>query len=109
MSNSKLIASTILDQIKAGDRMALMAWGTTNLVALPEAMIGDRAQLGGLQMKVRGAKFKGLVQVRLMADDTYTVVMIKPARGAAPAKAMGEIRDVHCEELMGAIDAMIER
>ena len=101
------IASTIVEQIKCADRMALMAWGASQMIALGEHMINDRAQVGGLQMNVRGLKFVGKVLIRLMGNDTYTVEIGRVRKAQWISK--GIIEDVHCEELMSTIDGLIER
>ena len=112
--NAKSIAQTILDQIKATDRAALMAWGAKNLVALEEKKIEEKVQVGGLQMDVSGLKFKGKVIVRLMASDTYTIEigkvnMRRTSQNFGMWTSAGIIEDIYCEELMSAIDSMIER
>jgi hypothetical protein len=112
--NSKQIAETILEQIKATDRAALMAWGAKNLCALETKQIADQVQLGGLRMSVNGLKFKGTVIVRLMASDTYTIEigkvnMSKKSINFGEWICKGKMEEIYCEELMNAIDAMIER
>lgn len=102
------ISQTIIDQIKHSDRVALMAWGASKLVMLGEEKIGDRYQIGGLMMNVRGLKHTGKVLVRLMGNDTYMVEIGKvncKLEWITNAKADG----VYCDELMATIDGMIER
>jgi len=102
------IANTIRDQILASDRSAMMAWGSQQLAALPEKLLAPgKVQLGGLQFKVNGAKFKGFVIVRLMGDDTYTIVLRK-VRGAKVSD-IKTLDDVYCDTLMTTIDQLIER
>lgn len=112
--NSKEIAQTILQQIKTTDPAALMAWGSKNYVALPEVKLpamraGEtpRLQLGGVQFAVNGRKFRGYVQVSLMSNDTYTVRTFRLYKGRMNVKH--EQAEVYCEELMVAIDSVIER
>lgn len=108
---NKEIAQTILNQIKATDPAALMAWGVRNCVALPEQKIliqgAEKVQLGGVQFNVNGLKFRGKVLVRLMGSDTYTVEIGRIYKGAWKVKEQRE--DVYCDELMAHIDGLIER
>ena len=104
---AKEIANTILQQIKATDRMALWAWGSKEFVSLNAEERGERFQLGGLRMKVSGAKHKGLVFIRLMADDTYTVEIGKLR--ASNYKVLNILEQVYFDELMSTIDHLIER
>lgn len=102
------IANTILDQIRATDRMALWAWGAKDFVALggSDDKVGE-VSLGGIQFKVNGMKHKGTVIVKLMANDTYTVVLGKVWKGEWKLKSSTD--DVYCDNLMEVIDGLIER
>jgi hypothetical protein len=62
------IARTILEQIKFGDKWALIAYGASNYVALPES----KEYQGGVKFQVNGLKHKGTVLVQLKWIDTYT-------------------------------------
>lgn len=104
---SKQVAQTIIEQIKASDRTALMSWGARQFIALNEEQIGEKLQLGGLQMTVSGLLFKGKVLVRLMANDTYTVEIGNVRAGAWKVKAT--VEGVFCDELEYQIDSLIER
>ncbi len=107
-SRSLEIAKTIRQQILFGDPAALMAWGAEKFMALPEQKLAfGKVQLGGLQFKVNGAKFRGFVIVRLMGNDTYTIVLRK-VRGATITD-LSTTEDVYCDELMTTIDRLIER
>jgi hypothetical protein len=102
------IANTILDQIRATDRMALWAWGAKDFMALNGS--DDKAKevsLGGVQFKVNGAKHKGTVVVNLMANDTYTVTIGSVRKGEWKVKTITD--DVYCDNLMEIIDGLIER
>ena len=105
----RYIASTILDQIKATDRAALMAWGTRNPTIMPAGKVGeDGYQRGGVQFKVNGGKLgHGIVKVRLMANDTYMVETGKVRTGQW--KPQGKRDGVYADSLMETIDHMIER
>jgi len=89
------IAKTILDQIKYGDRMALMAWGASNMQALP--MTEDFE--GGLDMVVRGITFKGTVRVQLTYTDEYVVSFFSKA-----GKLVKKCENVYCDMLVEIID-----
>lgn len=101
------IANTILDQIRATDRMALWAWGAKDFVALNGSSETNRVSLGGIQFKVSGMKHKGTVIVNLMANDTYTVVIGNVRKGEWKVKSSTD--DVYCDNLMEVIDGLIER
>lgn len=108
-AEERYIATTILDQIRATDRMALGAWGTRNLTIMPAGKVGeDGYQRGGVQFKVNGGKLgHGIVKVRLMGNDTYTVETGKVRLGEWKEK--GRKSDIYAEDLMRTIDHMVER
>lgn len=64
-----IIAQTILNQIKGLDRMAMMAWGSKELVAMRD----------GLKFKTSGmVKWKGYVYVQYdEGQDLYNVIFAK--------------------------------
>ncbi len=101
------VANEIMRQIRAGDPYAMMAWGATNTVALDEKKLDHGYQLGGLQFKVNGMKHKGLVLVRLMGNDTYTVETVKMRKGEF--SRVNLIEGVYCDNIMQVIDSEIER
>jgi hypothetical protein len=98
--NAKEIAQTIVQQVKAFDPYAFMAWGAEKMQVIP----AQGAVLGGLAFKMNGAKLKGYVRVSLMACDTYTLEFLDK-RGVA----VKELEDIYCDQLMHAIDSVIER
>ena len=122
---NRQIAETIIGQIRATDRSALMAWGAKKFVALQEerlqfpgnGIMEEKFQLGGLQFDMNGAKIRGRVLVRLMANDTYTVEVGKVSRTKnkelgcfVPTwKSLALIEDVYCDNLMEVIDHTLER
>jgi hypothetical protein len=53
------IAKTMIAQINFADKWALMSYGSTNYVALPES----KKYQGGLQFQVNGFKHKGVVRI----------------------------------------------
>jgi hypothetical protein len=101
------VAVTIQQQIKATDPMAFWAWGSKDYVALKEGKIQENYTLGGLQFRVNGMKHKGIVLVRLMANDTYSVEIGRVWKGAWKSKAV--VKDVYCDMLMDIIDRLVER
>lgn len=73
MENRQMeIAKIILGQIKYLDKMALMAWGAKNYVALPKS----KEIQGGLRFKVNGLKFRGWVKIELTYLDEYSISFI---------------------------------
>lgn len=108
-AEERYIATTVLEQIRATDRSALMAWGMRSPTIMPAGKVGeDGYQRGGVQFKVNGGKLgHGIVKVRLMANDTYTVEAGKVRMGQWKEK--GKREDVYADNLMEVIDHMIER
>lgn len=89
------IARTILEQIKYGDKWALMAYGATNFIALQET----KDFQGGVKFKVNGMKHKGTVMVQLKWIDTYTVTFIN-----INGVEVKEVEDVYCDTLIDVLD-----
>jgi hypothetical protein len=89
------IAKTILEQIKYGDKWALMAYGSKNFVALSES----KEYQGGLQFQVNGYNHKGIVKVQLKWIDTYTITFINKK-----GDAVKEVEDVYCDMLVDVLD-----
>jgi hypothetical protein len=95
MENQTLqIAQTIINQIKFTDRSALMAWGATKFIALPES----KEFQGGVQFHVNGLVFQGIVKVELRWVDDYTVSFVKKA------ELKNKIEGVYCDMLIDVID-----
>lgn len=89
------IARTILEQIKYGDKWALMAYGATNFIALQET----KDFQGGVKFKVNGLKHKGTVMVQLKWIDTYTITFVN--NNGVTVK---EVEDVYCDTLVDVLD-----
>jgi hypothetical protein len=89
------IAKTILEQIKFGDKWALMAYGACNYVALPET----KEFQGGLQFQVNGLKHKGIVRIQLKWIDTYTISFYNKK-----GDIVNEVEDVYCDILVDVLD-----
>ena len=92
------VAKTILNQIKAIDAYAMLAWGVKDLVYTSN---GLRFRVGGL------AKFKGLVHVRYdEGNDLYDVEFIKIKKGMP--EVVKTVKGVFCECLVDVIDATVQ-
>ena len=105
--NTKEIAQEILNQLKITATMPVIwSWGFNTPHYLSEEKMGDRYRLGGLQFKVQGRLFKGVVRVNLMADDTYTIQLGKITKGAF--KASKEIANQYCDQFAETIDKLVE-
>lgn len=89
------IARTILEQIKYGDKWALMAYGAKNFTALNES----KDFQGGIKFQVNGLKHKGTVIIQLKWIDTYTIIFIDK-KGIT----MKEVEDVYCDTLVDVLD-----
>lgn len=111
------IAETVLDQLRAGSdtkglnsgRHLMMCWAARQYAALTEEKIGEKLQLGGLRFRVTGHKFKGLVFVRLMANDTYTVEFGNKNKNVVGGFKMKKAyENVYCESLTEIVDSFVE-
>lgn len=89
------IAKTIIAQIKYADKWALMAYGSTNYMALPET----KDYQGGLQFKVNGLIHKGIVRIQLKWIDTYTITFLD-----RKGDVKKEVEDVYCDMLVDVLD-----
>nr|WP_315193470.1 hypothetical protein [uncultured Flavobacterium sp.] len=89
------IAKTIISQIKYADKWALMAYGSTNFIALPES----KEFQGGLQFKVNGYKHKGIVRIQLKWIDTYTITFV-----SKKGEIIKKVEDVYCDMLVDILD-----
>lgn len=89
------IARTILEQIKYGDKWALMAYGAKNFIALTES----KEFQGGLQFEVNGLHHKGIVRIQLKWIDTYTITFINKR-----SEIVKEVEDVYCDMLVDVLD-----
>jgi hypothetical protein len=68
--DNKTVANAIWSQLKTMDSNLCMCMGVQNLTVIEQ----------GLQFKVNGLAFKGLVQVTLTPADLYEVKFLKPTR-----------------------------
>lgn len=89
------IAKTIIAQINYADKWALMAYGSSNYVALTES----KEYQGGLQFKVNGLHHKGFVRVQLKWIDTYTITFLNKK-----GDVKKEVEDVYCDMLVNVLD-----
>lgn len=106
MTTASDVAVTIRDQIRAGDvkgcqngTHAMMCWGFKNPMCET-----DKDGLHSLIFSVNGFMHKGKVKVKLMGNDTYTILTYK-----ARQKDWVEVMDnVYCEDLAQILDDFIE-
>ena len=111
--NSQQIAQEILKQVTYNVPV-FWSWGVSEKFSMtPQKLPDGNYQLGGLQLKVNGAKFKGTVAIRLMASDTYRVELWLPKRRSKTnplgnPELFKSFQDVYCDELMTLIDREIE-
>ena len=105
-----LVANTIRKQLRAGfgvDRssgpICMMSWGADQFIGSAEETEDCR---GFLQFKVSGAKFKGLVKIKLTWMDSYKVEFWK-GRGVN-MKIVHTVEDIYFSELTPAIDYYVE-
>lgn len=93
--DNKTIANTIWNQMKTIDMNLVMCMGVTKL------MVVER----GLQFKVNGLKFRGLVEIYLNAGDTYDISFMTPR-----SKNIVKIyKDVYFDQVMPLLEDVVER
>lgn len=92
------IAKEIYSQMRILDMNLVMCMGVQKLVAV------DR----GLQFRVNGLSFKGIVEIKLNGGDLYDISFIKPARGKNPARVLETINDVFAEDMMAFLESKVE-
>ncbi len=109
MSNL-MVANTIREQIKMCNGVdghsgatCMMSWGADQFVGSAQETSECR---GFLQFKVSGAKFKGLVKIKLIWNDTYTIEFWK-GRGTK-LRIVDSVSDVYAFELTPTIDLYVE-
>jgi hypothetical protein len=89
------VGDKIIQQIKALDKNALMAYGARNYVSLKD----------GIQFDVKGSKHKGRIIIRLNSQDLYdieagTIRMFN-------YKVVKQVSDVSVENLVSVLDSII--
>jgi len=91
------IASTIVGQINALDKMAFWAWGTKDVVHMND----------GLKFKTSGmVKWKGYVYVKYdYGSDLYSVIFAKVRKNEW--KVEKTVDRVFCEDLVEIIDQQV--
>ena len=108
---SKQIANTIWQQMRAIDMNLVMCMGVTKPTVIEN----------GLQFTVNGLSFKGLVKITLNGADLYDIKLVKPVRKQnQKAKELGvkmfdttfevkeEINDVYFDMLMPILEDRVE-
>ncbi|MEB6550172.1 hypothetical protein MXL46_13840 [Heyndrickxia sporothermodurans] len=92
------IAKTILNQIRILDKFALMAWGTSEFVALQN----------GVQFKIRTPLYKrgGRVKITLNSMDTYDIEVFKIVK--SEIITLKKSNDIYCDQLVEVLDSLIE-
>lgn len=93
--NTMEIAKTILNQIKFGDRMFLMAVGATNFACLSE----NKERMGGLEFKVNGLVHRGWCKIELKFNDTYRILFINKKR-----EVVKTVEECYCDQLIEILD-----
>jgi hypothetical protein len=100
MTDTRQIAQTIKEQLYYNNIMVVGSWAARNWVALDTT----KQYVGGLRFRVSGRLFKGIVQVLLLRDDTYTVELI-----STRSYEVKERRDgIYYDTLTDTIDALVE-
>jgi hypothetical protein len=119
MSEAINIANTVIQQIKSGTDASnrnkgthlMMCWGYRSPLALQAQKYGEDNQLGGLCFRVSGIHFKGLVFVRLIANDTYTVEFGNPSKAKNAVnglKIKKSLQGMYFDQLTEVIDSYVE-
>ena len=96
-----MVGKTILDQIRAIDSSAIMAWGAKNLLITNKNLGSLRFEISGCS-KIKG---KAFVEVELTPFDTYTITVSKTTNNQV--KIMDVAEGVYCDELVYIIDSLV--
>lgn len=91
-SRSIEIANTIRQQLMGLGKIKVWSWGANSWKAISD----------GLSFKVQGFKFRGIVTITLMGNDTYTIRLIKRN------KLVEEFTNVYFDEMVDLIDYQVE-
>lgn len=94
------IRQTVLEQIRAFDPWALMAYGAEGYQTLPES---DMYQ-GGVSFRVNGLVYVGLVEIALMWNDTYRIRTF----GQDMRRQEDEVNEVYFDMLVEILDRLVE-
>lgn len=86
------IANTIRKQLMGLGKIKVWSWGANSWKAISN----------GLSFKVQGFKFKGIVNITLKGNDTYTIQLIKRN------KLVEEFTNIHYDEMVDLIDYQVE-
>jgi hypothetical protein len=89
------IARTIINQIKFGDRMFLMAVGATNFACLSVT----KERVGGLEFKVNGLVHRGWCKIELKFNDTYRILFVNKKR-----EVVKTVDECYCDQLIEVLD-----
>ena len=89
---SVAIAKTIQQQLLGTGKIKVWSWGANSWAAINN----------GLQFKVQGFIFRGVVRITLHPSDTYTIQLIKNK------KVQQEFNGVHFDEMVDLIDINVE-
>lgn len=98
----------IYNQLTFGSRrIKVFSWGAHAFkVFSSESFNESGSHLGGLLFKVNGRHFKGHVMIKLMANDTYTVLLGTLSKGTFKTKK--EFTDLYCDNFAEVIDEEVE-
>ena len=99
MEEQRYVAKTIVDQIKAIDVSALMAYGAKDFAMLSQ----NKDRRGGLEFKVNGLRHKGWVRISLTWADLYKVETVNWRRNLKDS-----IDEVYFDQLVEVLDAFVE-
>lgn len=112
MTESARIANIIWKQMNALDKNLVWCMGTRKPIAVER----------GLQFQVNGLSFKGIVQIRLEYNDTYTVTFMQKKRKLnkehtellgrrqfdTEIVVAGEYKEVYFDTLMPLLEDVVE-
>lgn len=107
LSLSNVTAQTILGQIKALDRHALMAWGAKDYMSTTTGFqFNGKFESGaGVMFTVRGSNFKGKIAIVYNSLDTYDIFAFVIRKLEVKVKDVR--RNVMVEDLVTTLDDLI--
>ena len=95
------VAEIIIDQIQTLDKMALLAWGTSKALSIPEI---DGEHLGGVKLLIQNnpnIPEKATVEITLNGSDLYDIKI------SSPKKVYFNERDWFCGDIVAVIDQVV--
>lgn len=113
MNQHMNVAKEIFSQIQHFDRWAFARWGAKNYYGRPDGKIlvdgAEKHVHQGIQLDVKGSKFRGRVFIALDPSDTYNLFFVKlgDKRVDYKCKLIEQKNGIYFDQLVEVIDDVI--